>query len=284
MPRLEAQVRCSVRVLARHRLSETPLYSVYDQPYTVSVHAQVRPVLHALASKLPAVAAHLDAAPGLACRHSGKAVAPVSAPHRAVTVLPAQRGRTLPRLQQVDPEDLGRRADDEPVGREGDGLGAVLHVDPEDSVASYLQVPDPYRPVLPGGRNDRPAVMTAQRDGLYPALVAGKRRQNRCADLQASHVYQLVLAGGDEDRVTVPVADRRGEHGAAITIATGPVRRLAGIKVPHPQRSAVVPGGDDNRLAGLLPLPEQETMPNPCEGVPRLHNRWCRRGKPIPER
>ncbi len=34
----------------------------------------------------------------------------------------------------------------------------------------------------------------------------------------------------------------------------------------------------------LLPLTEQETMPNPCEGVPRLHNRWCRRGKPIRER
>ncbi len=31
----------------------------------------------------------------------------------------------------------------------------------------------------------------------------------------------------------------------------------------------------------LLALPEQETMPNPCEGVPRLHNRWCRRGRPI---
>ena len=31
----------------------------------------------------------------------------------------------------------------------------------------------------------------------------------------------------------------------------------------------------------LLALPEQETMPNPCEGVPRLHNRWCRRGRPV---
>ena len=38
------------------------LHSVYDQPDSESVHAQLGRVLDALDSKLPAVAAHLDAA------------------------------------------------------------------------------------------------------------------------------------------------------------------------------------------------------------------------------
>lgn len=38
------------------------LHSVYDQPDTVSVHAQFDRVLHALADKLPVVAEHLEGA------------------------------------------------------------------------------------------------------------------------------------------------------------------------------------------------------------------------------
>jgi putative transposase len=38
------------------------LHSVYDQPDAASVHAQFSRILDALAEKLPAVAAHLDAA------------------------------------------------------------------------------------------------------------------------------------------------------------------------------------------------------------------------------
>jgi putative transposase len=38
------------------------LHSVYDQPDAASVHAQFGRVLDALADRLPAVAAHLDAA------------------------------------------------------------------------------------------------------------------------------------------------------------------------------------------------------------------------------
>jgi hypothetical protein len=29
----------------------------------------------------------------------------------------------------------------------------------------------------------------------------------------------------------------------------------------------------------MMPLPQEETMTNPCEGVPR--NRWCRDGQPV---
>ena len=38
------------------------LHSVYDQPDTTSVHAQYDRLVDAVAEKLPAVAAHLDAA------------------------------------------------------------------------------------------------------------------------------------------------------------------------------------------------------------------------------
>jgi transposase-like protein len=41
---------------------KTLLHSVYDQPDTTSVHAQYDRLVDAVADKLPAVAAHLDAA------------------------------------------------------------------------------------------------------------------------------------------------------------------------------------------------------------------------------
>ena len=41
---------------------KTLLHSVYDQPDTTSVHAQYDRLVDAVAEKLPAVAAHLDAA------------------------------------------------------------------------------------------------------------------------------------------------------------------------------------------------------------------------------